>query len=801
MSSIPPAVPAPLPTDHEDVAWALTTAGAQWTSQSFRDAVRWVERAAETAEEVGAIRRSVELLQFAAALSRVVTDHDDHLATLRPVSAPDISAELEDDEPAASVEIEVSEEDYDDALEEDDEDEIALEMSDATEVVELEGDGSVMLLEGDFAPDEGDDDEPLPSFDYKEEGRDSDADDGGDRDTWRNRTPEPEPPTVRPAQYSSAPPPPPAPSEPPRRMHSSSPPPDVSSRPPLPSAPLPPRAAIPELEPLPLPRGLSSFKRSPGPSVSLGAKRSTAAEPRPAPEVALRGAPPVAPVEPAVDPLLEPPRQPEPSNAALESGGWIDPLVPGPLSRLDFDDEAPTRDQAAAVTPAPLSSRYPQSQAPSSRPPESFRATFPTEPGLDFDLSLPAEMAMSQRRGAAVEDRNELERELGIDLSLNFAPKRSAPAPASRMPKLKSSVPSPVLPEPFLTAPSATAPPTRPIEPPSKPLHAPPPDSMREPDADYARYDYPSEEEGPSGAMISAAPMRVVELPPPSSLDMPLAQGEMFGSQRPALASSRAPGPVDSLAPLRPYDTVVDGVHLLEVPGLGEFSKDALSMLMSSARQLRLNPGEEVNSFAAALVTRGTVQLMPTVADASCATVRKGGVIFSQGSVEPGIDLRVVGFDLGTRVVVFGRDEFQAALRMCPWVNDELKLAADSYQAMAGAVMGPLGESFDEMFRSMVLERLTVKSVAEGETLTKEGRPVEGLFVVGAGSLVVEGEKGRNAELGPGDFIFPETLLGGGAAPRTIRAASRALVLFAPRATVQELFATCPPFIELLAGA
>src|SRR5690606_36219924 len=158
--------------------------------------------------------------------------------------------------------------------------------------------------------------------------------------------------------------------------------------------------------------------------------------------------------------------------------------------------------------------------------------------------------------------------------------------------------------------------------------------------------------------------------------------------------------------------------------------------------------GEEVNSFAAALVTRGTVQLMRTIADASCAAVRKGGVIFTQGSLEAGIDLRVVGFDLGTRVVVFEREPFQQALAMCPWVAEELSAAADNYQALAGAVMGPLGESFDEMFRSMVLDKLAVKHVRSGETIVQEGKPLNGIYVVGAGSLVAETGRGETRELG-----------------------------------------------------
>lgn len=715
------AVPPPHPDDHEDVAWALQAAKAQWAPESWRDAIRWLERAAQTAEELGAFRRSVEILQLVASLSRAAEEAESSATpTTLPVlpirssmpasrssglpsfargplpSAPEIEAELEEED-IPDLELDEASIDFED-LEEDEE--VELEMADATEIVEYDS-----RVVNEISTVEATAEDELPSFD------------SDDRET--NRLP---------------------------------PPPMASDT-----------IRTPDAE-------------DPDDAVQTSASFESSEE-----------------------------RQ---TNPDLAMGSWVDPLAPAPFGgEVDFEDEAPTFVREHGSRPPPP---MPGSPAGSSGPPpESLGPPdpVPVDMGAAIDRREPAVFAAAQDPGPPSDDQNDIERELGIDLSLRFAyPQTSSSAPQSATGKRIGHItiepaaepePVPSAPpaatrssappfEPFPTAPSATLPPTRPIEPPSRPFHAPPPDSMREPDLHFEEYDYPNEAEGPAGAVNSAPPARAIEMPPPTS-------------RRSARPSSE---PADSLFPVGLTDTTIDGVHLLEVPGLGEFSKDALTLLLSSARKVKLSPGEEVNSFAAALVTRGTVQLMPTIADASCATVRKGGVIFTQGSIEAGIDLRVVGFDLGTRVVVFDREPFKAALEMCPWVVEELAAAADNYQALAGAVMGPLGESFDEMFRSMVLDKLAVKHVRSGETVARAGKPIDGVYVVGAGTLIVESATGAvTAELGPGDFVFPETLLSGSPASGTVRATDNALVLFAGRMVAHELFATCPPFIELLASA
>ncbi|RYZ64653.1 MAG: hypothetical protein EOP08_08560, partial [Proteobacteria bacterium] len=53
-----PAVPKPLGTDEEDVAWALATAEAMWARGDKLDAVKWIRKAAEAASEADDILRA-----------------------------------------------------------------------------------------------------------------------------------------------------------------------------------------------------------------------------------------------------------------------------------------------------------------------------------------------------------------------------------------------------------------------------------------------------------------------------------------------------------------------------------------------------------------------------------------------------------------------------------------------------------------------------------------------------------------------------------------------------------------------
>jgi CRP-like cAMP-binding protein len=124
-------------------------------------------------------------------------------------------------------------------------------------------------------------------------------------------------------------------------------------------------------------------------------------------------------------------------------------------------------------------------------------------------------------------------------------------------------------------------------------------------------------------------------------------------------------------------------------------------------------------------------------------------------------------------------------------------------QAEVGITMGPLGERFDLALRTVVLNKLALRALAEHEVYATRGEPIPGLLVVGAGELELlgDGDVPEAATVRAGEFLFPREVLSHAPAPATVRAAKGgALILYADRGVAQELLVTCPPLLEIFAG-
>lgn len=240
------------------------------------------------------------------------------------------------------------------------------------------------------------------------------------------------------------------------------------------------------------------------------------------------------------------------------------------------------------------------------------------------------------------------------------------------------------------------------------------------------------------------------------------------------------------------------GVSLLEVPGLQDLPESELARLIRKARLVALAPQEEVTSFAVALVVKGDVAIVSVVADVACAQAHVGDVVFTEGSLENGVELRVVAGLDGAVVAVWDQEALSQATLSCPWVADELRAIADRYQAFAGAVMGKLGERLDESLLEIVLSRCAVRLLLADEPLLEVGQPVGELHIVGAGRILLH-QAGGSVDLGPGDFVFPSAVLTSEpASARAVAGAGGALVLVAGRHETHELMVSVPPLLELL---
>jgi hypothetical protein len=246
------------------------------------------------------------------------------------------------------------------------------------------------------------------------------------------------------------------------------------------------------------------------------------------------------------------------------------------------------------------------------------------------------------------------------------------------------------------------------------------------------------------------------------------------------------------------------GIELSEVRGLEDLPEDAQAELARTVEIHVLDPEEEVSGFGLALVLEGRVSVMPAVMDVVCVQAGRGELVFAEGHVEDGVSLKVVAAEPATRVASWPIERFARAIAPCPWVRDELRGVGDRLQALVGASMGQMGEQLDEQLRQLVFERCSIKLLLPGEAVAEAGKPLAGMTIVGAGRLELVDAAGNptgDAELGPGDFVFPAEMLRAAAAPATARAGrSGALIVFADRKTAHELLMSVPPLIEVLSS-
>jgi hypothetical protein len=199
---------------------------------------------------------------------------------------------------------------------------------------------------------------------------------------------------------------------------------------------------------------------------------------------------------------------------------------------------------------------------------------------------------------------------------------------------------------------------------------------------------------------------------------------------------------------------------------------------------------------------KGMVMVMPTIADAVIGLATEGQTVFSHGNLDQNVSLRAAAGPEGADVAVWQPEQFEEVLQKCPWVADELRSIADRFQALAGASMGLLGERLDDSMRAMVTDRCEVKLLLQGEVVFEQGKPVFGLYVVGAGEIELVRDGSVERTLGPGELLFPSAVLAHEPAPATARAGKGgALVLYADRMVTHELVVSVPPLLELVAMA
>ena len=255
---------------------------------------------------------------------------------------------------------------------------------------------------------------------------------------------------------------------------------------------------------------------------------------------------------------------------------------------------------------------------------------------------------------------------------------------------------------------------------------------------------------------------------------------------------------VEGATPVSPAAAPLD---LDDVDAFADLPDDARTAFAAAATIHTLAEGDEIGTFALAYVLSGTFDVAATVVDAPAVRLSAGAVLRSRGTTAVGIPMRLISAQ-GEGVVATWSDEaVEAAFRTIPWVDEDLRAAADRVQTLVGITIGPLGERLDMSIRELIMSRLTMKPLAPSEVVVPAGEAVPGLLLVGVGELELVKDDEVTGVVSSGDFLFPTEVLGAGSAPATARAgAGGALVMFGDRAIAQELLVTCPPLLEVFAG-
>ena len=213
-----------------------------------------------------------------------------------------------------------------------------------------------------------------------------------------------------------------------------------------------------------------------------------------------------------------------------------------------------------------------------------------------------------------------------------------------------------------------------------------------------------------------------------------------------------------------------------------------------------LNSDEEVSGFALAWIDSGKVAVMSLVSDTPAATLERGQVFLSRGTIDRRTPTRLVCVSKQARVATWSDEVADKLLDDLPWVAEELRTTADWMHAFVGVTLGPLGDSLGQVVLGEVTRRLECRRCEPAEVIVVVGGAVPGLMILGVGSLEVMDAKGEvQSTLEDGMILFSRELVAMGDAPSTVRAGPQgAVVLMADRTTAQEMMLTYPSLLEQL---
>jgi hypothetical protein len=244
-----------------------------------------------------------------------------------------------------------------------------------------------------------------------------------------------------------------------------------------------------------------------------------------------------------------------------------------------------------------------------------------------------------------------------------------------------------------------------------------------------------------------------------------------------------------------PPSTVLD-----ELPAFVDIPAEQRRAFLQEAKRKTLGPKESVRGFALGVVLRGEALVTGFSSETVVARLRAGMSLRARGTVGKPLPLRLVAGASGCEVATWSEAPLGATLHACPWVDGELRAAANPILAKVGVASGLLGSLEPHIFDKLCAWLLP-RVLTAGEVALHDGETPPPLAVVGTGS--VEVVRGGEVErtLQAGEIVLPRECAQGIRATVQVRAgADGAVVLQVDKARRQALESSLPAVVALLSG-
>jgi hypothetical protein len=240
-------------------------------------------------------------------------------------------------------------------------------------------------------------------------------------------------------------------------------------------------------------------------------------------------------------------------------------------------------------------------------------------------------------------------------------------------------------------------------------------------------------------AMPASAPPTSVRSDHPGHSDQPVDVGLFESDEVVTSAPPLAALESESRFAIASARTTMPDVDV-DLDAIAEFADvpdEARQAFARAATTCLLSRGDELTAFAAALVITGVLEVAPTVNAVPVKRFAAGSVVLRRGTLLTAAPMRFVCASDRAVVALWSDSTVDDAFDDYPWVEDELRKAADRLHALVGAALGPFGAALSASHREELVSRMELRTFGPGEVIVDDGRAAPCAILIAAGEVAV----------------------------------------------------------------